>query len=124
MLEHVFISHSTWPITNTHVTVSFQIKADQIIYDCNLGGPGWGLVFSIPCWVPPVPPMPEKASLFRSGVPLYSPLQGHLLWNLALITPGLAGSYLILLFPQIGRPLTSETLLLTLQHAPIAQIQE
>ena len=34
--------------------------------------------------------MPEQASLFRSGVPLDSPLEGHLLWDLALITPGLA----------------------------------
>ena len=34
--------------------------------------------------------MPEQASLFRSDVPLASPLEGHLLWDLALITPGLA----------------------------------
>ena len=27
--------------------------------------------------------MPEQASLFRSGVPLNSPLEGHLLWDLA-----------------------------------------
>ena len=32
--------------------------------------------------------MPEQASLFRSGVPLDSPLEGHSLWDLALITPG------------------------------------
>ena len=28
--------------------------------------------------------------LFGSGVPVASPLRGHLLWDLALITPGLA----------------------------------
>ena len=49
---------------------------------------------SIACWVPPSPLMSEQASLFRSGVPLYSPLEGHSLWDLALITPGFAKSYL------------------------------
>ena len=53
---------------------------------------GWGLVCSIACWAPPSPPMPEPASLFKSGVPLYSPLEGHSLWDLALITPGFARS--------------------------------
>ena len=38
--------------------------------------------------------MPEQASLFRTGVPLDSPLEGHSLWDLALITPGSARSYL------------------------------
>ena len=38
--------------------------------------------------------MPEQASLFRSGVPFHSPLERHLLWDLALITPGLARSSL------------------------------
>ena len=38
--------------------------------------------------------MPEQASLLRSGVPLDSPLEGHSLWDLALIVPGLARSYL------------------------------
>ena len=37
--------------------------------------------------------MPEQASLFRSGVPRDSPLKGHLLWDLALTTPGLARNY-------------------------------
>ena len=31
------------------------------------------------------PPMPEQASLFRSGVPLDSPLEDHSLWDLAFI---------------------------------------
>ena len=43
---------------------------------------------------PSCPLMPEQASLFRSGVLLDSPLKGHSLWGLALITPGLAWSYL------------------------------
>ena len=39
--------------------------------------------------------MPEQAiSLFRSGVPLDSPLEDDSLWDLALITPGSAMSYL------------------------------
>ena len=54
--------------------------------------PGWGVVCLIACWAPPSPLMPEQASLFRSGVPLDSPLKGHLLWDLALIAPGLARS--------------------------------
>ena len=41
--------------------------------------------------------MPEQASLLRSGGPLDSPLVGHSLWDLALITPGLARSYLFYL---------------------------
>ena len=36
--------------------------------------------------------MPEQASLFGSGVPLDNPLEGHLLCDLGLITPGLAYS--------------------------------
>ena len=36
--------------------------------------------------------MPEQASL-RSGVPPGSPLEGYLLFDLALITPGLARRY-------------------------------
>ena len=39
--------------------------------------------------------MPEQAGLFGSGVPLDSPLEGHLLGDLALLTPGFARSYLI-----------------------------
>ena len=39
--------------------------------------------------------MLEQASLFRSGVPLDSRLEGHSLWDLALVMPGLARSYLI-----------------------------
>ena len=41
---------------------------------------------------PTFSPMPEQASLFGSGVPLDSPLEGHSLWDLALITPGFARS--------------------------------
>ena len=37
----------------------------------------WGLVCSIACWAPPFPLMPKQASLFGSGVPLESPLEGH-----------------------------------------------
>ena len=51
-----------------------------------------GLVYSTACWAPPSPLMPEQASLFRSGVRLDSPLEGHSRWDLALITPGLARS--------------------------------
>ena len=36
------------------------------------------------------PAFSPDASLFRHGVPFDSPLQGHLLWDVALITPGLA----------------------------------
>ena len=44
---------------------------------------------------PPFPLMPEQASLFRSDVPrLDSPLKGRSLWDLALITSGLARSSL------------------------------
>ena len=49
---------------------------------------------SIVCWAPPSPLMPEQASLFKTGIPLDSPLEGHLLWDLASITPGLARSHL------------------------------
>ena len=52
---------------------------------------------SIARWAQPSPPMPEQAGLFRSGVPLDSPLEGHSLWDLALITPGFARSYLFYL---------------------------
>ena len=34
-----------------------------------------------------------RASLFGSGVPLDSPLEAHLLWDLALIMPGLPRRY-------------------------------
>ena len=44
--------------------------------------------------------MPEQARLFRSGVLLDSPLEGHSLWELALITPGLARSYLFYFIPN------------------------
>ena len=43
---------------------------------------------------PPSPLMPEQASLFRSGVPLDSPPEGRLLWDLAFLTPGCARTYL------------------------------
>ena len=32
--------------------------------------------------------MPKQASLLGAGVPLDSRLEGHLLWDLAVITPG------------------------------------
>ena len=51
---------------------------------------GWGLVCSRTSWAPPFPLMPEQASLFRSGVPFDSLLEGHSLWDLALLTSGLA----------------------------------
>ena len=34
--------------------------------------------------------MPEQASLLGSGVPLDSPLEGDWMWDLTLITSGLA----------------------------------
>ena len=40
------------------------------------------------------PTFSPDASLFRSGFPFHSPLEGHSLWDLALITPGSARSYL------------------------------
>ena len=46
----------------------------------------------------PSPLMPEQASLFRSGIPCDSPLNGHSLWGLTFITPGLARSYLFYFF--------------------------
>ena len=52
---------------------------------------------------PTSPLMPEQASLFRSGVLLDSPLEGHSLWedpHLALITPDSARSYLSFLGPS------------------------
>ena len=39
--------------------------------------------------------MPKQASLFGLGVTLGSPLEGHSLWDLTLITPGLAWSHLV-----------------------------
>ena len=38
--------------------------------------------------------MPKQASLLESGVPLDSPLEGHLLWDFASTTPGTARSSL------------------------------
>ena len=49
----------------------------------------------LPGRAPPSPLKPEllQASLFRSGVQLSIPLEGHSLWDLALFMPGSAGSY-------------------------------
>lgn len=49
-----------------------------------------GLVGLVGMWDPPFPLMPEQASLSRSGVPLNDSPTGHSLWDLALISPGLA----------------------------------
>ena len=59
---------------------------------CSSLRPGWGSVCSIACWAPLFPMMPEHNILFGSGVPHDSPLEGHLLWDLASITHGSARS--------------------------------
>ena len=46
--------------------------------------------------------MPKQASLSESDVFLDSPLEGQSLWDLALITPGLARSHLPLLLYLIA----------------------
>ena len=61
-------------------------------------GPGWGLVRMIACWAPPFPLIPKQASLLGSGIPLNTSLEGHSLWDLASITPGLARTHLNLFF--------------------------
>ena len=45
-------------------------------------------------------------SLYISRHPLDSPLEGHLLWDLALITPGSARSYLFYLVSFFWRPVS------------------
>ena len=50
--------------------------------------PGWGLMCSKACWAPAFTMMSDQASLSGSGVPLDSPLEGHLLLYLASIMPG------------------------------------
>ena len=56
----------------------------------------------IACWAPPPSLMPKQASLFRYGVPLDSPLEGHFalhsLWDLASITPAEPGVVLFISF--------------------------
>ena len=49
---------------------------------------------SVACWAPPFCLMPKQAGLFGSGVSLESPPEGHLLWDLALITHGSARGHL------------------------------
>ena len=60
---------------------------------------------------PPFPLRPEQASLFGSGVPLDSPLEGHSLWDLALITAGFARTDLCHFLSQLSpaRPVNNRT---------------